>query len=80
MLPEKLNLRYQLQLLNFDALSPSEVDLDIVRFVLRFSCGYYVVSSVFFSVMTRLAYDTCLEYIIRILIRTLLSCTTYFLV
>ena len=48
-----------------------DFDLDIVCFVLCFSCGYYAVSSVSVSAATRLAY-----YIMRILIffiRTLIS-------
>ena len=32
-------------------------DLDIVRFILSFCCGYYAVSSVSVSAATRLAYD-----------------------
>ena len=35
-----------------------DFDLDIVCFILSFSCGYYAVSSVPVSVATRLAYDT----------------------
>ena len=34
-----------------------DFDLDIVSFILSFSCGYYAISSVSVSAATRLAYD-----------------------
>ena len=34
-----------------------DFDLDIVCFILSFSCGYYAASSVLVSAATRLAYD-----------------------
>ena len=35
-----------------------DFDLDIVCFILSFSCGYYAASSVSVSAATRLTYDT----------------------
>ena len=49
----------------FSSLPFFDFDLDIVCFILSFSCGYYAVSSVSVSAATRLAYD-----MICILIRT----------
>ena len=49
-------------------LTLSDFDLDIVCFILSFSCGYYAVSSVSVSAATRLAYD--IIYRQCILIRT----------
>ena len=51
-----------------------DFDLDIVCFILSFSCGYYAVSSVSVSAATRLAYDN-----ICILIRTYADLTFFFL-
>ena len=39
--------------------------LDIVCFILSFSCGYYAVSSVSVSAATRLAYDMYLDTYVR---------------
>ena len=38
-----------------------DFDLDIVCFILSFSCGYYAVSSVSVSAATRLAHDAYLD-------------------
>ena len=43
-----------------------DFDLDIVCFMLSFSCGYYAVSSVSVSAATRLAYDTYLDKNVRL--------------
>ena len=42
-----------------------DFDLDIVCFILSFSCGYYAVSSVSVSAATRLAYDMYLDTYVR---------------
>ena len=52
-----------------------DFDLDIVCFILSFSCGYFAVSSVSVSAATRLAYDK-----ICILIRTYADLTFLFFV
>ena len=51
-----------------------DFDLDIVCFILSFSCGYYAVSPISVSAPTRLAYD-----ILCILIRTYADLTFLFL-
>ena len=43
----------------------SEFDLDVVCFILSFSCGYYAVSSVPVSAGTRLAYDMYRDTYVR---------------
>ena len=43
-------------------------DLDVVCFMLSFSCGYYAVSSVLVSAGTRLAYDICIYICTRYMI------------
>ena len=45
----------------FSSLPFFDFDLDIVCFILSFSCGYYAVSSVSVSAATRLAYDMYLD-------------------
>ena len=42
-----------------------DFDLDIVCFILSFSCGYYAVSSVSVSAVTRLAYYMYLDTYVR---------------
>ena len=42
-----------------------DFDLDIVCFILSFSCGYYAVSSLSVSAATRSAYGMCLDTCIR---------------
>ena len=53
-----------------------DFDLDIVCFILSFSCGYYAVSSVSVSAATRLAYDIYM----CVLIRTYADLTFFFFV
>ena len=50
-----------------------DFDLNIVCFILSFSCGYYAVSSVSVSAATRLACDILL-YIFRIVIVVIILC------
>ena len=42
-----------------------DFDLDIVCFILSFSCGYYAVSSASVSGATRFAYDMRLDTYVR---------------
>ena len=57
-----------------------DFDLDIVCFILSFSCGYYAVSSVSVSAATRLAYIILrTSYEIFILIRTHADLTFFIL-
>ena len=42
-----------------------DFDLDIVCFILSFSCGYYAVPSVSVSAATRFAYGTYLDTYVR---------------
>ena len=51
-------------LLFFSCVPFFDFDLDIVCFVLSFSCGYYAVSSVLVSAATRLAYYMYLDILI----------------
>ena len=47
-----------------------DFDLDIVCYILSFSCGYCAVSSVAVSAATRLSYDIYTSMYLDILIRT----------
>ena len=56
----------RMDLFYFSSLFPFfDFDLDIVCFILSFSCGYYAVSSVSVSAATRSAYDMYLDTYVR---------------
>ena len=50
-----------------------DFDLDIASFILSFSCGYYAVSSVSVSAVTRFAHDTYFEIYVCWYVSALIS-------